>query len=557
MAVCQACGGKGGAELFDVWNTCKKCNGTGQIPDTQPSYSSDDDDDDLDDIDDVNEAMEEVHSSLAEVVANSYSKKDVARGCSILSELYIKRYNFNAALNKNDEAEKDLKYAIHLASPKQLVDLSRQGANTKMNTDALFKHAYAEDNAKHHAVAAYLYEKSMEMGDIYAQRNLGAHYHNGSGVPQDYEKAFELYQKPAEQGDACAQRNIGTLYRTGKGVKKNYAKAKEWLNKAAIQGYEDAKEGLQQLEKEFPDEQAKIDKAIGEALNLWNAGERKKAIKIWESLESNATAQCNLGSCYENGEGNLSKNYYKAVELYRKAAEQGDANAQNNLANCYYNGNGVSRDYRKAFELYSKSAEQGNSFGLNGLGICYENGDGVSRNYRDAYESYLESAAKGNSGGQVNLGRCYMYGNGIEKDYKRAGEWLNKALAQGNNDAKENLKTLKRLKNKKYEKFIGIGIVLGIIGISVLVNLDSIRSTIASFTEEEKPVATQQQATVILIAKNNTAIRSKPENNSTLVKAVIKGEKLNLTGKLEKGWFPVQSGNAKGYVNALHVEVKK
>jgi len=62
-------------------------------------------------------------------------------------------------------------------------------------------------------------------------------------------------------------------------------------------------------------------------------------------------------------------------------------------------------------------------------------------------------------------------------------------------------------------------------------------------------------AAITLKVKNNTAIRSKPTNNSTLIKAVIKGETLTLTGKAEKGWFPVQSGNAKGYVNVLHVEI--
>jgi TPR repeat protein len=48
----------------------------------------------------------------------------------------------------------------------------------------------------------------------------------------------------------------------------------------------------------------------------------------------------------------------KAVELYTKAAEQGDADAQYNLAYMYQHGRGVAQDYGKAVELYTKAADQ-------------------------------------------------------------------------------------------------------------------------------------------------------------------------------------------------------
>jgi len=43
---------------------------------------------------------------------------------------------------------------------------------------------------------------------------------------------------------------------------------------------------------------------------------------------------------YEKGEG-VPKGAAKAVEWYRKAAEQGDANGQNNLGRMYDAGEGV------------------------------------------------------------------------------------------------------------------------------------------------------------------------------------------------------------------------
>ena len=54
-------------------------------------------------------------------------------------------------------------------------------------------------------------------------------------------------------------------------------------------------------------------------------------------------AQYNLGCCYVNGDG-VAKDITKAVELFRKAAEQGNGMAQYNLGCCYANGSGVAKD---------------------------------------------------------------------------------------------------------------------------------------------------------------------------------------------------------------------
>jgi len=550
------------------------------------NYALEDDDDDeleLDDLDDVNEAMENVHKLLEKSVAENYSKKYIAKGCSALSQLYLKRHDFHIALNKKDEAKKDLQAALYLASPKQLVFLKGMGVDTNINDNDLDNYAIEEYNAGHHTAAAYMYEKSMEMGNMYAQSNLGLCYYRGTGVPKDIDKAFELTQKSADRGNANAQRNLGTFYRE---VKKDYAKAKELYNKAIANGKEEAKESLKGLEEEFPEEKAKIDKGLREALVYWNAEEYEKAINVWKSLGSDAEAlwqlgdcyfrglggvqedndkaveyfrssaeqgydkaQDDMGVCYENGYG-VSKDSKKAFEWYRKAAEQGYAISQKNLGFCYYDGTGVSRDYGKAVEWFRKAAEQGNDKAQNALGYCYENGDGVSKDIKKAVELYCKAAEQGNAWAQNNLGVCYRDGTGVKKNYKEAEEWLKKSAEQGNEKAKENLKKLKKLKNKIIERLVGVGIVVGIIGVTVLVNLDSIRSITAP-----APVTTQAPAVTLLTVKNNTAIRSKPAANGTIVKAVLKGDKLTLTGSAEKGWFPVQHGEAKGYVNALHVEV--
>ena len=50
-----------------------------------------------------------------------------------------------------------------------------------------------------------------------------------------------------------------------------------------------------------------------------------------------------------------------AAVLYHEAAAQGDARAQFNLGIVYEEGHGVSQDYGRAVELFRKAADQGHA----------------------------------------------------------------------------------------------------------------------------------------------------------------------------------------------------
>ena len=79
-----------------------------------------------------------------------------------------------------------------------------------------------------------------------------------------------------------------------------------------------------------------------------------------------AHAQYKLGVMYKNGRG-VQQDNAKAVEWYRKAAEQGHANAQYKLGVMYKNGSGVQQDNAMVVEWYSKAAEQGHANAQNEL----------------------------------------------------------------------------------------------------------------------------------------------------------------------------------------------
>ena len=158
-----------------------------------------------------------------------------------------------------------------------------------------------------------------------------------------------------------------------------------------------------------------------------------------ENLQKKNTAEelYNIGIDYYD-----KKDYVKAVEYFRKAAEQGHARAQFYLGYCYNAGQGVAKDYAEAVKWYRKAAEQGDAWAQNNLGNCYYNGEGVAKDYAEAAKWYRKAAEQGHAKAQYNLGLCYQYGQGVAKDLTKAKEWYQKAADNGNENAKIKLKEL-------------------------------------------------------------------------------------------------------------------
>lgn len=72
-------------------------------------------------------------------------------------------------------------------------------------------------------LAFELFLEPAELGNAYAQYNLGIMYSKGEGVAQDYAEAAKWYVLAAEQGDTISQFNLGTMYDYGQGVAQDYA----------------------------------------------------------------------------------------------------------------------------------------------------------------------------------------------------------------------------------------------------------------------------------------------------------------------------------------------
>jgi len=91
----------------------------------------------------------------------------------------------------------------------------------------------------------------------------------------------------------------------------------------------------------------------------------------------------------------------------------------------------VRGDYAAAAQLWREAAEQGNAVAQFNLGILYEQGQGVSQNYETAAKWYRKAAEQGNAQAQHNLGVQYKWGRGVPQNDSMAAQWLRKAADQG------------------------------------------------------------------------------------------------------------------------------
>ena len=152
-------------------------------------------------------------------------------------------------------------------------------------------------------------------------------------------------------------------------------------------------------------------------------------------------AQGHLGEVYDHSLG-VPRDANRAVRYMRMAAENGNATAaltaQNNLGYAYQQGKGdLPQSYVKAVEWWRKAADQGYAPCQHNLGVAYIMGKGVAQSDHKAAEFYRKAAEQCHAGAQVGLAELYYFGRGgLPRDLKLSLKYLKHAAAQGREDAK-------------------------------------------------------------------------------------------------------------------------
>jgi TPR repeat protein len=123
------------------------------------------------------------------------------------------------------------------------------------------------------------------------------------------------------------------------------------------------------------------------------------------------------------------------ITAMRGLAGKGDTNALFALGVCHYEGRGMPRDYTKAAECFRKAAETGHPQSQVCLGICLLEGRGVTANPGEAVEWFRKAAEKGLPKAQLNLAICLANGVAGPPDKEEAIRWFRKAAEQGESAA--------------------------------------------------------------------------------------------------------------------------
>ena len=251
--------------------------------------------------------------------------------------------------------------------------------------------------------------EKAEGGDKFAIAKLAGAYLNGEdGVKQNPEKAAYWYRKEAELQDSEGAYNLGLLYAKGFGVERDFLKAAEWMEKAVAWGDDDGnapakqyREMAENLKKaETGDAEAMFELAggymtLGGSLDQAGPGEDYSESLKWAQRAvdaGNPAGYWSLALAYEHGRG-VETDDRKAVELYRKGAEAGDARCQHSYGCRLMTGEGVEKDKKQAFTLFKLSAEHGYGLAMRDVGRCYQFGEGCMGNMKIAVEWY-EKALK-------------------------------------------------------------------------------------------------------------------------------------------------------------------
>jgi TPR repeat protein len=126
-------------------------------------------------------------------------------------------------------------------------------------------------------------------------------------------------------------------------------------------------------------------------------------------------------------------------------AKAGDEIAQVQLGVAFYEGHEIEKSDLKAVEWFKKSAENENALGEALLGMCYKQGDGVDQDFKKAFQLFSKSAKKGNLMGQFGLGLCYTVGEGVTEDKKEGLRWILKAANRGYEPAVQTINNLSKI----------------------------------------------------------------------------------------------------------------
>lgn len=166
----------------------------------------------------------------------------------------------------------------------------------------------------------------------------------------------------------------------------------------------------------------------------------------WASVSSaaehgNVKAMCLMGDHYCWGEGVCDdyrggENHKKAIEWYRRAADQNHPESLRKLGDMYYFARGVKGSDREALRWYEKAHQLGDAESTYKIGEIYKYGrnNDLPNDSNKALEYYLQAARRGNEDATFSVGlTLYHLDNGANREESYI--WLSRDAMNGGTTA--------------------------------------------------------------------------------------------------------------------------
>ena len=346
---------------------------------------------------------------------------------------------------------------------------------------------------KHFTVALML--ATLGSTDPEGQFHLGQMYMEGAGTKKNVLKAMDLYVKSADQGNVDAQLCLGCMYMNGDGVKKCNHLAIKWLQKAADQedtkaeGFlgciyagddvmvRDLNKGVKLLHKaagkDFPEAQNRLGYLYWKGIHVTSnvikaqkllqgaadqghtiaqinlarlylenknkkekAAEHRAAVALLEAAakKPHPDALTLLADMHLHGTSVVNKDFARAMELFKLAADLGDVQAHRQLGLIYNSDVFMPADYKLSREHFQKAAEQGDPVAHYHLGLMFRE----ANHFSPAEDHFKQASEKGHAEAQFSLACLYFYDYEYTfKTSRKAIHWFKQAASSGHKEAQE------------------------------------------------------------------------------------------------------------------------
>lgn len=145
---------------------------------------------------------------------------------------------------------------------------------------------------------------------------------------------------------------------------------------------------------------------------------------------------------YLFGSNDVERDFEKALHLFLREAQSGNALAMYDLGRMYADGLGMDADAEQSAEWYGKAFRAFCALEPKGskqttylqyrIGKMYDAGLGTQQNYAKAAQWYEKAVAADHKCAEYSLAGLYARGNGVEQDLVRAFDLYHRSADQGN-----------------------------------------------------------------------------------------------------------------------------